>query len=261
MPSWKECHRIKANTSDKWEKQTEKGKFTSYKNPMFNVFISAKNWATYAMYFHQQKTSSKFKYSDDATQESQTCRNRKHSIALFKSLLSTFSFLNAKMQIMRKTVVVKRMHIEFILFSVLFNHLNQFYIIYKTPLQALASWECDCISPSDRAPVRAAALFVFTHHCACSPRLLPVLLSPYTLTMEHFFLYCIWRAKCRVIHEIDVGKNSFTECSLDCLCLLCPLGKITSYTHFLDFTLASLSPTGQLPSVLLTSTKRNSQVR
>lgn len=58
---------------------------TVTKTSMLKVFVSAKNWATYAMYFHQQKTPSKFKYSDDATQESQTCRNRKYSIALFKS--------------------------------------------------------------------------------------------------------------------------------------------------------------------------------
>lgn len=69
-------------TSDKGEKQIENGKFNSYKNPTtLQVFISAKNWATYAMYFHQQKTSSKFKYSDDATQESQTRRNRKYNTA------------------------------------------------------------------------------------------------------------------------------------------------------------------------------------
>lgn len=73
---------------------------------MLNVFISAKNWATYAMYFHQQKTPSKFKYSDDANQESQTCRNRKYSIALLKSAC----FLNTKIQIMRK-MVVKRTYI------------------------------------------------------------------------------------------------------------------------------------------------------
>lgn len=121
---------------------------------------------------------------------------------------------------MRKIVVVKKMPIQFILFSILFRNLNPFHIIYKIPLQALASWECDCVFPSDRAQVRAAALFVFTPHCACNPWLLPVLLSPYTQIMEHFFLYFIWRAKCRVIHEIDVGKNkSFTACSLDCLAL------------------------------------------
>lgn len=45
------------------------------------------------------------------------------------------------------------------------------------------------------------------------------------------------------------------------VCLLCPLGSITSDTHFLDFTLAHLSPTWRLLSVLLTPTKRNSQVR
>lgn len=67
-------------TSDKGEKQIERGKFNSHKNPtMLQVFISAKNWATYTMYFHQQETSSKFKYSDDATQESQTRRNRNYS--------------------------------------------------------------------------------------------------------------------------------------------------------------------------------------
>lgn len=37
---------------------------------MLKVFISAKSLGTYPMYFHQQKSPSKFKYSDDATQES-----------------------------------------------------------------------------------------------------------------------------------------------------------------------------------------------
>lgn len=56
---------------------------------MLKVFISAKNQATYVIYFHQQKTSSKFKYSDDATQESQTYRNRKYNIV---SVLGYFFF-------------------------------------------------------------------------------------------------------------------------------------------------------------------------
>lgn len=42
------------------------------------------------MYFHQQKTSRKFKYSDDATQQSQTSGNRKYGIALFKSACLAF---------------------------------------------------------------------------------------------------------------------------------------------------------------------------
>lgn len=161
---------------------------------------------------------------------------------------------------MRKIVVVKRMHIGFILFSILFHNFNQFHIIYKSPLQALASWECDSIFPSDRGKCladRAAALFVFTHHCACSPWLLPVLFSPHTQIMEHFFPFHL-ESKVQGDSWDWCGKEqNFTACSLDCLCLLCPLGKTTSYTHFLDFTLANLSPTWQLLSVLLIPTKRN----
>lgn len=65
---------------------------------------------------------------------------------------------------MRKIVVIKKMPIQFILFSILFHNLNQFCIIYKILLQALASRECVCVFPSERAQVRAAALLVFTPH-------------------------------------------------------------------------------------------------
>lgn len=135
------CQAEKNATTSKQIHQTkEKNKYKREnlivtKTPMLKVFISAKNWATNAMYFHQQKTSSKLKYSDDGTQECQTCRNRKYST--FK--VSLLRFLNTKIQIMTKIVVVKKMHIWDILFSVLFHHLNQFHIIYKTPLQALAN--------------------------------------------------------------------------------------------------------------------------
>lgn len=160
---------------------------------------------------------------------------------------------------MRKIVVVKRMHIRFILFSILFHNLNQFHIIYKIPLQALASWECDFIFPSDRVLGRAAALFVFTHHCASSPLLLPALFSPYNQIMEHFFAFHL-ESKVQGNSWDSCGKEkNFMACSLDYLCLLRPLGKITSYTHFLDFTLANLSPTWELLCVLLTPTI--SQVR
>lgn len=64
-------------TSDKGEKKIQKGKLKLQKPTTLKVFIAAKNQATYAIHFHQRKASSKFKYSDDATQESHTYRNRK----------------------------------------------------------------------------------------------------------------------------------------------------------------------------------------
>lgn len=150
------------------------------------------------------------------------------------------------------------MHIQSILFSILFDNLNQFPIIYKIPLQA----ESVTLSfpLTELWPEQLLCLFplIIVLQSSSPPS------TPLTVHPDHGTLFLALHLESKVQGDSQhwCGKEqSFMACSLDCLCLLCPLGNITSYTHFLDFTLAHLGPTWQLPSDLLIPTKRNSQVK
>lgn len=142
-------------------------------------------------------------------------QNRKYST--FK--LSLLSFLNTKIQIMRKIVVVMKMHIQFILFSILFHNLNQFHIIFKIPLQALASWECDCIFPADRAG-QSSCLVCF--HSSLSLQSSTPPCTSLAIHPDHGTLFPAFHLESKVQGDSQdwCGKaQSFTACSPDCLAL------------------------------------------